>query len=251
MLYVNLRYIVVVLFVFASLQKVRCELTIFSPVGASQGFVNISNTQGQANSLIAAASSKSSSGALDKIARAKNENGKQRVLSLSEIAENVKAQIEKYTKLRNLAQKQGSENRYDELLKDANDLAKEIEDASHKYDELRLAQTQKGNAESGAQADRLTEIIQSRTEPFNSLLWRMDQVIAEIKQGDMNMPDRTPHEGIPPTSKLVALTARTQPPEKGIEQKANLCDDEDEEDIKPKALQPFKVKDDELEDIGG
>lgn len=251
MLYMRLRHIAFGLFVLVSLQKVRCEVNIFSPVGAPHGFINITNSHIQTNSLIAAATSKGSPAATGKIAGAKNENGKQRVLSLSEIAKNVKSLIEEYKKLRNLAQKQGSENRYDELLKDANDLAKEIEDASHRYDELKLEQAQKGSAESGAQADRLTEIIQSRTEPFNSLLWRMDQVIAEIKQGDTIVPDKTPHEGIPPTSKLVALTARTQPPEEFSASKHSCDDEEEPENIKPKAFQPFKGRDDALEDIGG
>lgn len=250
MSYVKL--LTVVLTVFISLHEAQGKLTIFAPVGAPQGFLNVSQAHAQTNSLIAAASSKEPHMIGKKTTTNKNDGNKGCPISLNEIAENVKAQIEKYTKLRNLAQKQGSENRYDELLKDANDLAKEIEDASHKHDELRMEQSQKGNVESGAQADRLTEIIQSRTEPFNSLLWRMDQVIAEIKHDDTTMPGHTTygpaHEGIPPTPKLA--TSRTQR-EEAIVAKRNLCEDEEEEDIKPKPLQPFKAKGDDLEDVGG
>lgn len=239
---------VVIIIGFFSFCATYAELTVFAPVGAPQGFLNTSQTKGQTNSLISAAGTKDSNTINGKTGGTKNDDGKQRPISLSEIAKNVKNLIEEYTKRRDLAQKQGSENRYDELLKDANALAKEIEDASHKHDELRMEQSQKGNAESGAQADRLTEIIQSRTEPFNSLLWRMDQVIAEIKHDDASIPDRTApdrtaHEDIPPTFKLAS---RTQLPEKlSAVSKPTSCEDDEEEEIsKQKTLQPFKAKDD-------
>lgn len=231
---------------FSFLCEIYGELTVFAPVGAPQGFLNASQTKVQTNSLIAAAGTKSSHIMNSKMGVNKNDDGKQRPLSLGEIAKNVKILIEEYTKRRALAQKQGAENRYDELLKDANALAKEIEDASHKHDELRMEQSQKGNIESGVQADRLTEIIQSRTEPFNSLLWRMDQVIAEIKHDDTAMPDRAAHEGIPPAFKLAS---RPQLPEEpSVASKPTSCEDEDDdEEIRHKTLQPFKVKGDDLE----
>lgn len=250
MSYAKLLHISTALIICACPHKAQGKLTIFAPVGAPQGFVNIASTDTQTNSLIAVAGNKDHQVTNNKTANNKNNAGKQPPVSLSEIAKNVKVLIEEYTKRRDLAQSQGSENRYDELLKDANDLAKEIEDASQKYDELRLEQSQKGNAESGEQANRLTEIIQSRTEPFNSLLWRMDQVIAEIKHDDTVMPDRAASEGIPPTSKLVALTARTQR-EEPLAPKSTLCEDEEgEEEIKHKSLQPFKAKGDDLDDLG-
>lgn len=244
MSYAKLLHITVALIPLACLNETQGKLTIFAPAGAPQGFLNVSQANAQTNSLIAAAASKEPHIIYGKAADNKNEGNKQPLVPISEIAKNVKNLIEEYTKLRNLAQKKGSENRYDELLKDANALAKEIENASHKYDELRLEQSQKGTLESGEQA----KIIQNLTEPFNSLLWRMDQVIAEIKQADTTMPTRTAYDGIPPTSKLV--TTRTHR-EEAIVAKPNLCEDEEEEEIKPKPLQPFKGKDEDLEDMGG
>lgn len=120
---------------------------------------------------------------------------------LRKMAEDVKRMIEEYTKRRNLVRKGGAENRYDELLKTANDLAKEIEAASNEHD-VRMEQYQKGNIKSGEQAVRLTELVQSRTEPFNALLWRMDQVIAEI-QSDTSLQNPSVPGGIAPTTKLV------------------------------------------------
>ncbi|MES2608293.1 MAG: hypothetical protein V4544_06160 [Pseudomonadota bacterium] len=179
-----------------------------------------------------------------------NANNKSLSNPLRKIAENVRDMIEEYTKRRNLAEKRGDLNRYDELLKDANDLAKEIEAASNEHD-MRMEQYQKGDIKSGEQAVRLTELIQSRTEPFNSLLWRMDQVIAEIKHDDTTMPERTAYEGIPPTSKLVPLTSRTQQ-EEPLSTKRKLCDDEEEDEViqKHKSLQPLKTKDEDLENMG-
>jgi hypothetical protein len=249
MSFVKLVRIVIITGSFSFLCKTHGKLTVFAPVGAPQGFINISQAPAQTNSLIAAASNKEHQIINNKAADNKNDGNKQVLIPLTEIAKNVKNLIEEYTKLRNLAQKRGSENRYDELLKDANALAKEIENASHKYDELRLEQSQKGTVESDEQA----KIIQNLTEPFNSLLWRMDQVIAEIKQDDTTMPDRTAYgiayEVTPPTSKLV--TARTQR-EEAISVKPNLCEDEEESDVKKhQTLQPFKTKGEDLDDIGG
>ena len=246
MSYAKLLHITVALMALACLQEAQGKLTIFAPVGAPQGFLNVSQANAQTNSLIAATASREPHIIYSKAADNKNDGSKQPLVPISEIAKNVKNLIEEYTKLRNLAQKKGSENRYDELLKDANALAKEIENASHKYDELRLEQSQKGRLESGEQA----KIIQNLTEPFNSLLWRMDQVIAEIKQADTTMPTRTAYDGIPPTSKLV--TTRTQR-EEAIVAKPNLCEDEEEEEKaqKHKALQPFKTKGEDLDDMGG
>lgn len=243
----KLLHSIVTLSTFAYLHEAQGKLTIFAPVSAPQSFISISSTQAQTNSLIASTGNKDHQLINNKTLNNKNDGSKQPLVPLNEIAKNVKILIEEYTKLRNLAQKQGSQNRYDELLKDANNLAKEIEDASHKYDELRLEQSQKENAESNAQAERLTEIIQSRTEPFNSLLWRMDQVIAEIKHDKTVMPERLSLEGIPPTTKLVAKTSR-MPPEEVTASKPNLCEDE-EEKIKHKPLQPFKTKDEDFDDL--
>ena len=142
-------------------------------------------------------------------------DGKALPSSLRKIAEVVKLKfeeyrmkIEAYRKRLGFSHKRGVENRYDELLKDANELAKEIDAASSEHD-LLMEQPQKVDIKSAEEAIQLTEFIQIRTHLFDSL-WRMDHVIDEINDTDAAMPYRHAHSGLAPTARLIPIASRIQ-----------------------------------------
>ncbi|MES2253361.1 MAG: OmpH family outer membrane protein [Pseudomonadota bacterium] len=174
-----------------------------------------------------------------------------RKLSLTpfhKMSSDVNQMIEEYAhKRQNFVQKQNLKTRYDELLNDADTLAKEIEDASHEHD-IHMEQFQNGNIESGQQAARLTEFIQSRTEPFNSLLLRMDQVIDEITKESTLMPNHVEFTGGPITPRIVPVSSHRVPKEATSLEKRVVSEESDPADAikKPGILGPLRLGEDEF-----
>lgn len=147
---------------------------------------------------------------------------------LRKMAADVKNVIEEYKKRRKLAQIRGVEEYYDELLNDANDLAKEIEAVSNEHD-TKSNLFYKKDPKSREQALRLLELLQHRTKPFNSLLWKVDQMIAEIKD-DAVMPDKPLQEEIGFSVPIVPRSHIAQPKD---DVKTRLPDDDVEEIAAP------------------
>lgn len=127
---------------------------------------------------------------------------------LRKMAADIKEVIEEYKKKRQLAQQRGVESYYDELLNDANDLVKEIEAVSNEQN-ARDQVFSKKDAKSREQALRLLELIQHRTKPFNTLLWKIDRMIADIKD-EAVMPDQPLQQEMGFSAPLVPSTKKIQ-----------------------------------------
>jgi len=166
------------------------------------------------------------------------------------MSNDVNHMINAYVILRqNFFQKLSLRTRYDDLLSSADALAKEIEDASHEHD-IRMEQFQNGSIESGQQAARLTEFIQSRTEPFNSLLLRMDQVIDEITKESALVPNDVDFLRIPSTPRIVPISSHRSPKDAMIGTTKLQIDDTDPADAvkTPGMLGPLRFGEYEFDD---
>ncbi len=126
------------------------------------------------------------------------------------MAKDFRSTIQMYREQRALAQKRGDVSQYDELLKEAEIITKEIEAASMQHDAY-MAKYQEGDTTSGEQAIRLTAVIQAQSQPFKNILMRMNSVITQ--QIDTSVPQRPYH-------KKFAPTAHSAPPTRYLQGKA-------------------------------
>ncbi len=116
---------------------------------------------------------------------------------IRKMAKDFRSTIQMYREQRVLAQKRGEVSQYDELLKEAEVITKEIEVASMQHDAY-MAKYQDGDTTSGEQAIRLTAIIQAQSQPFKNILMRMNSVITQ--QIDASIPQRPYHKKFAPTA---------------------------------------------------
>lgn len=144
---------------------------------------------------------------------------------IRKMAKDFRSTIKTYREQRQLAKNRGEADRYDHLLKEAEAMIKEMEEASMQHDAY-MAKYQEGDITSGAQAIRLAEIIRAQSQPFQNILLRMNQVIKTT--GIIDMVGRPYH-------KKFELTPRSAPPTRfmknkteGIKKPANGENEENE-----------------------
>ncbi|MDP3372200.1 MAG: hypothetical protein Q8S21_04850 [Candidatus Paracaedibacteraceae bacterium] len=147
---------------------------------------------------------------------------------LRKMAADIKEAIEEYKKERQFAQQRGVEGYYDELLNDANDLVKEIEAVSNEQNTKGRFFSKK-DARSREETLRLLELMQHRTKPFSTLLWKINRMIADIKD-EVMMPDQPLQQEMGFSVPLVPSTKKVQSREVAPLPKKQ---DEDEVVIKP------------------
>ncbi len=144
---------------------------------------------------------------------------------IRKIAKDFRSTVQMYREQRALAQKRGDVSQYDELLKEAEIITKEIEAASMQHDAY-MARYQEGDTTSGEQAIRLTAVIQAQSQPFKNILMRMNSVITQ--QIDTSVPQRPYHKKFAPTAHSAPPTRYLQSKTTEISESLNRGDPADD-----------------------
>ena len=137
---------------------------------------------------------------------------------LRAMARDFRSLVSVYRQKKDLAEKLGVKNNYENLYQQAKDLVKELEVASDLHDAY-MNQYQKGDMRSGKKAIHLAQLMRHKRQPFNALLWRMEKLISEISKEDERMPQ-------PCTHPLPLSTAPLSPPRSGIIKKKPMTANE-------------------------